>query len=50
MRPQDHQAVRDTFVGQIIKQNGGVAGMGWKVITAVPADKTTPTPSADCKM
>lgn len=50
MRAADHQAVRDTYVGQIVEQPGGVAGMGWKVISTVTPDKTTPTASPDCKM
>jgi branched-chain amino acid transport system substrate-binding protein len=50
MRGTDHQAVRDTYVGQIVAQPGGVAGMGWKVVSTVTPDKTTPTASPDCKM
>jgi branched-chain amino acid transport system substrate-binding protein len=50
MRGADHQAVRDTYVGQIVAQPGGVAGMGWKVVRTVTPDKTTPTASPDCKM
>jgi branched-chain amino acid transport system substrate-binding protein len=50
MRAEDHQATRDTYVGQIVKQADGTAGMGWKVISTVPPEQTTPAPSADCKM
>jgi ABC-type branched-subunit amino acid transport system substrate-binding protein len=47
MRPEDHQAVRDTYVGQIVKQDGE---LGWKVVSTVPPSETTPQASPDCKM
>jgi len=47
MRPEDHQALRDTYVGKIVKKDGG---LGWQVVSTVPPDKSTPQPSADCKM
>jgi ABC-type branched-subunit amino acid transport system substrate-binding protein len=47
MRAGDHQAVRDTFVGQIVDESGQ---KGWKVIKTVPSGETTPTASGDCTM
>jgi branched-chain amino acid transport system substrate-binding protein len=47
MRPQDHQALRPTYVGQIVKEGDG---LGWKIVQTVSPDTTSPTPSADCKM
>jgi ABC-type branched-subunit amino acid transport system substrate-binding protein len=47
MRPQDHQALRPTYMGQIEKQGDQ---LGWKVVQTVPPDKTSPAPNADCKM
>jgi branched-chain amino acid transport system substrate-binding protein len=47
MRPQDHQALRDTYVGKIVKKNGA---LGWEVVSTVPPEKSTPQPSPDCKM
>jgi branched-chain amino acid transport system substrate-binding protein len=47
MRPQDHQALRPTYVGQIEKQGDG---LGWKIVETVPPEKTSPTPNAECKM
>jgi len=47
MRPQDHQALRDTYVGKIVKKNGG---LGWEVVSTVHPDQSTPQPNPDCKM
>ena len=47
MRAGDHQAVRDTFVGEVV-QDG--ADKGWKVVKTVPPTETTPNASSDCRM
>jgi ABC-type branched-subunit amino acid transport system substrate-binding protein len=47
MRAGDHQAVRDTFVGEIV-QDG--TDKGWKVVKTVPPTETTPNASGDCRM
>ena len=48
MRPEDHQALRDTYVGKIVKKEDGK--LGWEVVSTVPPDQSTPKPSADCKL
>jgi branched-chain amino acid transport system substrate-binding protein len=47
MRPEDHQALRNTYVGKIVKKNGA---LGWEVVATIPPDQSTPSPSPDCKM
>jgi branched-chain amino acid transport system substrate-binding protein len=47
MRPDDHQALRDAFVGQI-QQDGD--GLGWKIVKSVPAAQTTPKPDEACHL
>jgi ABC-type branched-subunit amino acid transport system substrate-binding protein len=47
MRSQDHQALRPTYVGQIVK---GDDGLGWKIVQSVPPEQTSPTPNAECKL
>jgi branched-chain amino acid transport system substrate-binding protein len=50
MRPQDHQLQRETYVGQIVKKPGGVAGLGWKIAERVPASQTSPAADPACKI
>jgi ABC-type branched-subunit amino acid transport system substrate-binding protein len=50
MRPEDHQILRETYLGQIVKKPAGVGGLGWKVVAAVPPEETTPQPNPDCKL
>jgi branched-chain amino acid transport system substrate-binding protein len=47
MRAEDHQAERNTFVGQIVDDGGE---KGWKVVKTVPPGETSPAASADCKL
>jgi ABC-type branched-subunit amino acid transport system substrate-binding protein len=47
MRAEDHQAERNTFVGQIVDDGGE---KGWKVVKTVPPGETTPAANADCKL
>lgn len=47
MRPQDHQILRDSYVGQIEKTGGK---LGWKVVSTVPASETSPQPDPDCQL
>ena len=46
---QDHQALRPTYVGQIVKDGDGLA---WKIDQSVPSSETstTPSPNPDCKL
>ena len=41
MKPQDHQAIRDTFVGEVVKAGDGMA---FKVIATVPPTDATKAP------
>jgi ABC-type branched-subunit amino acid transport system substrate-binding protein len=47
MRAPDHQAERDTFVGQVVDDAGS---QGWKVIKTVPPGESTPAADAACKI
>jgi branched-chain amino acid transport system substrate-binding protein len=47
MRPEDHQALRPTYVGQIVKDGDGLA---WKIDQSVPPSETSPSPNPDCKL
>jgi branched-chain amino acid transport system substrate-binding protein len=46
MKPQDHQAIRDTFVGEVEKQGDG---LGFKVVATVPPTDATKAPDPACK-
>ena len=46
MKPGDHQAIRDTFVGEVVKQGEGLA---FKVIATVPPTDATKAPDPACK-
>ena len=46
MKPQDHQAIRDTFVGEVVKQDDGLA---FNVIATVPPTDATKAPDPACK-
>ncbi|MGX6446543.1 ABC transporter substrate-binding protein [Patulibacter sp. S7RM1-6] len=47
MRAADHQAVRNTFVGQIVEQGDG---LGWKITRKAPPSQTTPEPDPSCRL
>ena len=47
MRPEDHQALRPTYVGQVVKEGDT---LGWKIVETVPPSETSPTANAECKM
>jgi ABC-type branched-subunit amino acid transport system substrate-binding protein len=42
----DHQLVRPSYVGQVVKKD---SGLGWKIVAEAPGDKTHPTPDPACK-
>jgi branched-chain amino acid transport system substrate-binding protein len=42
----DHQLIRPSYVGQVVKAGGGLA---FKVVASDPGDKTQPTPNPACK-
>jgi hypothetical protein len=46
MKPKDHQASRDTFVGEVVKQGDDMA---FKVIATVPPTESTKAPDPACK-
>ena len=50
MRPEDHQLLRPTYFGEVIKDPDGIAGLGWKISGEYSAEQTTPQPNPDCKM
>lgn len=50
VRPGDHQLLRPTYVGQIVKEQGGSGGLGWKIIAEEPASVTTPNANPKCKL
>jgi ABC-type branched-subunit amino acid transport system substrate-binding protein len=47
MRAADHQAVRDTFVGKVVKDGDG---LGWDVVSTVPPSVSTPQADGACKL
>jgi ABC-type branched-subunit amino acid transport system substrate-binding protein len=50
MRAGDHQLLRPSYVGQVVKAHGGAGGLGWKIISSSPASVTTPSPNSACHM
>jgi branched-chain amino acid transport system substrate-binding protein len=48
MRAADHQLLRPSNLGQVVKQAGGPGGLGWKIISTVPASDTTPSANPAC--
>jgi ABC-type branched-subunit amino acid transport system substrate-binding protein len=43
---KDHQLVRPSYVGQVVKKDGA---LGWKVIAKAEGTQTRPTPDPACK-
>jgi ABC-type branched-subunit amino acid transport system substrate-binding protein len=48
MRAADHQLLRPSNLGQVVKVPGGAGGLGWKLIDTQPASVTTPSPNPAC--
>jgi ABC-type branched-subunit amino acid transport system substrate-binding protein len=48
MRAADHQLLRPSNLGQVVKLAGGPGGLGWKIISTVPASETTPSANPAC--
>ena len=48
MRAADHQLLRPSNLGKVVKAPGGSGGLGWKVISSAPASQTTPAASPAC--
>jgi ABC-type branched-subunit amino acid transport system substrate-binding protein len=46
----DGQALRPSYVGQVVAKAGGPDGLGFKIVSTTPASKTHPSDSPDCKM
>jgi ABC-type branched-subunit amino acid transport system substrate-binding protein len=49
VRPGDHQVLRPSNVGQVVKVPGGAGGLGWKIISTSPASVTAPSANPACK-
>jgi ABC-type branched-subunit amino acid transport system substrate-binding protein len=47
IRPQDHQALRKNYLGQVV-ENGGA--LGWKITDEVDGSVSSPQPNPDCKL
>ncbi len=47
MRGADHQMIRPTYVGQIVKDPNGVDGLGWKIVHEFDGNVAA---SPDCKL
>jgi ABC-type branched-subunit amino acid transport system substrate-binding protein len=47
-RAADHQLLRPSYVGQVLKTPGGKGGLGWKIISSSPPSVTTPSPNSAC--
>jgi branched-chain amino acid transport system substrate-binding protein len=43
---KDHQLVRPSYVGEVVKTG---AGLGWKVVSEAAGDKVQPAPNPACK-
>jgi ABC-type branched-subunit amino acid transport system substrate-binding protein len=50
MRAADHQLLRPSNLGQVVKAAGGPGGLGWKLISTVPASATSPAASPACHL
>ncbi|MCW3049628.1 MAG: amino acid/amide transporter substrate-binding protein family [Solirubrobacterales bacterium] len=50
VRPQDHQLLRASYVGQVVPKTGGPGGLGFKIVAETPAKVTTPAASPSCKL
>jgi branched-chain amino acid transport system substrate-binding protein len=48
MRGADHQLLRPTYVGQVVKTSTG--SLAFKIISTIPASVTTPKPNSACKL
>lgn len=46
MRDGDNQLLRDAYVGQVVKQDGGK--LGWKIVNTVPGAEAQPEPTPGC--
>ncbi|MFC7506036.1 ABC transporter substrate-binding protein [Nocardioides sp. CPCC 206347] len=46
VRGADHQVLRDSYVGQVVKGDGGLA---FEILSNTTPDLTTPEPNSDCK-
>jgi branched-chain amino acid transport system substrate-binding protein len=49
IRPEDNQLMAPSNVAQVVKEQGGISGLGWKVVSTTPASETSTGPSPDCK-
>ena len=47
MRGADHQLVRPSYVGRVVKEGGELA---FDVISETPGEETTPEPNPDCQL
>jgi ABC-type branched-subunit amino acid transport system substrate-binding protein len=50
MRSVDHQLLRPSNLGQVVKAPGGAGNLGWKIVATSPASVTTPAASSACHL
>jgi ABC-type branched-subunit amino acid transport system substrate-binding protein len=50
MRAADHQLLRPSNLGQVVKAPGGAGGLGWKIVASSPASMTTQSASSSCHL
>lgn len=47
VRAADHQLLQPSYVGKVVRDG---KGFGWKILATVPASKTSPAPSPQCRL
>lgn len=50
MRGADHQLIRPSYLGQVVKDDKGTAGLGWKILHRADGATIADDPSPDCKL
>lgn len=50
MRAADHQLIRPSYLGQVVKDSNGIAGLGWKIVHEADGATTAPAPDPACKL
>ncbi|EWT07829.1 hypothetical protein N864_22390 [Intrasporangium chromatireducens Q5-1] len=50
MRGADHQLIRSSYLGQVVKDPNGIGGLGWKIVHEADGSVTAPAPDPACKL
>ncbi|MBM6545434.1 ABC transporter substrate-binding protein [Janibacter sp. YIM B02568] len=50
MRGADHQLIRPSYLGQIVKDDEGVGGLGWEIIHEASGEDVAGEPDPACKL